>query len=83
MDYQPEQADIDQINTFIKQTKSEIVNKTPVREKSLIYENPDVLNEIEKAYSSHERDKKKKEDDTKSMSAKTTRTVRTKPSSRD
>lgn len=31
VDYQPEQADIDQINTFIKQTKSDIVAKTPVR----------------------------------------------------
>lgn len=33
--------------------------KTPVREKSLIYENPDVLNEIEKAYDSQEKQKKK------------------------
>lgn len=55
-EYEPTQADIDQINSFINQTKIETtLTRTPKNPKNEIYENPDVMGQIDKAFDNQQR----------------------------
>lgn len=84
VEYEPTQADIDQINSFISQTKNEAVVKTPKNPKNEIYENPDVLGQIDRAYDNQQKEirRREAEDDAKSVrSSRTKNSDQSTPSS--